>query len=87
MTSLADAQKLVVWFNAWVFDNGKRSYQWPSGNVRITAVFPIVPKMGPGFFVGTGFDRNRGFGLPTNAGTLVVESNCRQVVTAFPGLP
>ena len=88
VTTLKDAQKLIIAFNSYLFDTGKKEFQAGSNsNIRITGFAPITPKFGGGVFFGTGFDRKRGFGLPTNAGTLIVDSSCTLVVTSFPGLP
>ncbi len=84
--TVKNAQGLVIAFNAWLFQNGKRETQ-RNGNIQITGVYPVTPKSDGGLFIGTGFDAKRGFGAPTNAGTLIVDKNCVGVVTSFPGLP
>ena len=53
----------------------------------MTVVFPVVPRVSGGVFAGTGYDVKRGFGLPTNAATLVLDSNCKDVITSYPGKP
>lgn len=85
VTTLKEAQELVIAFNAWLFDNGIKKFS--GNNIQITGVYPITPNFNGGVFVGTGFDTKKGFGLPTNAGTLIVDSQCKGVVTSYAGLP
>jgi hypothetical protein len=90
VTSLSDAQKLVRAVNATIFEYAKgdaHAWSYSRGNIVMTLVFPVVPRMDGGVFAGIGFDRNRGFGRPTNAATLVLANNCKDVITSFPGRP
>jgi len=87
VTSVQDAQGLLMKAAEVVFQGSKTNYTWSHGNIVMTFYFPIVPRMNGGVFAGIGFDVRRGFGLPTNAMTLVLADNCMDVVTAYPGKP
>lgn len=87
VTTLNDARKLVIAANRVVFNAKKSNYVWSNGNIVMSFVFPVIPKMSGGVFMGTGFDVKRGWGLPTNAITLVLGSDCKEVKTSYPGLP
>jgi hypothetical protein len=71
--------------NERVFEAGKHSYSWSHGNIVMTVRFPPTVDAG-GVRVGTGFDYKRGW-LPTSAITLVLDANCRDVITSYPGRP
>jgi RHS repeat-associated protein len=87
VTKLGDAQALVQKLNAVIFTANQANPQWSHGNILMTFTAPPVPNAGGGVFAGFGFDRNRGFGLPTNAATLILASDCKTVITSYPGLP
>ena len=90
VTTLTDAQKLVRAVNATIFEHAKsdeHAWSWSRGNIVMTVIFPVIPRMDGSVFSGLGFDRNRGFGAPTNAATLVLDSNCKDVITSYPGKP
>lgn len=86
VTTLADAQSLVRAVNATIFERAKgdgHAWSYSRGNIVMTLVFPVIPRPDGGVFAGIGFDRNYGFGTPTNAATLVLANNCKDVITSF----
>jgi hypothetical protein len=87
VTTLNDAKALVIAANAAVFKLKKGSYKWDNGDIVMSYVFAPVANPKGGVFTGFGFDVKRGWGLPTNALTLVLRSDCKEVKTSYPGLP
>jgi hypothetical protein len=87
VTTLKDARQLVIAANAEVFKLKKSSYYMHEGNIIMSYVFPPVLNAKGGVFTGMGYDIKRGWGLPTNALTLVLDGDCKEVKTSYPGLP
>lgn len=86
VTNLQTAQDLVKIANRIVFDAAKSNPLWSYGNLVMTVVFPPTLGANGTIHVGMGFDYKRGF-LPTNALTLVLDSNCKDVITSYAGKP
>lgn len=87
VTTLSNAQNLVVRLNAVVFEAAKDDYSWSRGNIVMTVTFPAIPKSSDEFFAGIGYDLKQGFGTPSNSATLILGRDCREVITAYPGRP
>ena len=87
VTTVKAAQGYVIQAGTVVFQAKKSNYKISRGNIVMTFFFPVVPRMGGGVFAGIGFDVKRGFGLPTAAMTLVLDRNCKDVITGYAGRP
>lgn len=70
-------KQLVIAANAKVFELKKGSYKWDNGDIVMSYVFAPVANPKGGVFTGFGFDVKRGWGLPTNALTLILRSDCK----------
>jgi hypothetical protein len=87
-TTLSEAQKSVMHFNAFLFDAAIKTGNYTvQGNgyvvmsIRFTA--PVVDNTGK-IYAGIGYDKEAGW-LPTMRAKLVLGRDCKGVVTSYPG--
>jgi hypothetical protein len=83
------AQQAVRDYDTFTFNQGGRYQQSPSANIGFVYGFPRAS--GPGvdvaWFVGVMGKDQPHAGELSNVNTLVLDRNCRTVITSYPGLP